>query len=317
MKISFDQICRALEEKDDICILTHKRPDGDTLGSASALCLALRQKGKNAWLCPNSGTSAKFFYLTDGLWGTEGQKAGCVCSVDIADTTLLPPEAQVYDKIDLAIDHHPSFKDFADLGYCRPEAAGCGEIIYDIIKEWGCEFDSRMADAVYTAISTDTGCFCFSNTTAYTHVVAAECMKAGADFSNINYNCFRLKSQARIALEGHIFSSVRFLRGGRGAAAVITQQLIGDLRATDDDCDNLASLITQVDGVKIGALLTELKEGGGFRVSMRGRGYDVSQVCGRFGGGGHAGAAGCTLKDMDADQALETICTAIGDALDA
>lgn len=318
MRKTFNQITELLRGQDDIVILTHKRPDGDTLGSAAALCRGLRQLGKRAWLWPNPELTPRFEDLTAGLWAQEGAKAAYVCAVDIADRALLPQNAEeAFPMIDLAIDHHPSFKDYAEYGYCRPEAAGCGEIIYDLLLALGCTLDREMADAVYTAVATDTGCFCFSNTTDYTHQVAAACMAAGADAATINYNCFRLKSRARVALEGHIYSEMRMLCGGRGAVAVLTRDYIEGLQASDDDCDNLASLLTQIDGVKIGALLTEVKSRDAFKVSMRGRGYDVSAVCGRFGGGGHAGAAGCTLIGMTAREAADAISEALEETLDA
>ena len=142
-------------------------------------------------------------------------------------------------------------------------------------------------------------------------------MAAGADAATINYNCFRLKTRARVALEGHIYSEMQMVREGRGAAALLTRDYIEGLQATDDDCDNLASLLTQIDGVKIGALLTEVKSRDAIKVSMRGRGIDVSAVCAKFGGGGHAGAAGCTLTGMTAEEACSAITAALEEALDA
>ena len=318
MRTTFNQITELLRGQDDIVILTHKRPDGDTLGSAAALCRGLRQLGKRAHLWPNPDLTPRFAALTEGLWADENTEAGYVCAIDIADRALLPQNADAkFPEIDLAIDHHPSFKDYASYGYCRPEAAGCGEIIYDLLLALGCTLDREMADAVYTAIATDTGCFCFSNTTDYTHIVAAACMAAGADAATINYNCFRLKTRARVALEGHIYSEMQMVREGRGAAALLTRDYIEGLQATDDDCDNLGSLLTQIDGVKIGALLTEVKSRDAFKVSMRGRGIDVSAVCAKFGGGGHAGAAGCTLTGMTAEEARNAITAALEEALDA
>lgn len=318
MRTTFNQITELLRGQDDIVILTHKRPDGDTLGSAAALCRGLRQLGKRAHLWPNPDLTPRFEALTEGLWASEETRAGYIVAVDIADRALLPQNAdEAFAEIDMAIDHHPSFKDYGKVGFCRPEAAGCGEIVYDLLLALGCTLDKPMADAVYTAVATDTGCFCFSNTTDYTHIVAAACMAVGADAANINYENFRLKTRARVALEGHIYSEMALLRAGRGAVALLTRDYIESLQASDDDCDNLASLLTQIDGVKIGALLTEVKTRDAFKVSMRGRGYDVSAVCGRFGGGGHAGAAGCTLTGMSAEEAVSAISDAVEVALDA
>lgn len=319
MMISYSNLCGLLAQSDRIAILTHKRPDGDTLGSASALCLGLRKMGKKAWLFPNQEVTLKYKAMTDGLWAGDCENFEFVCTVDVADKALLPDNAlERFKKIDLAIDHHPSFRDFGEEGYCNPSAAACGEIIYSLLCDLGCGLDGSIADAVYTAISTDTGCFSFDNTTANTHKVAAACFEAGADYREINYRCFRLKTRARVALEGHLYSSLSMLSEGRGVTTVITRDLIQKLGATDDDMDNLASLLTQIEGVKIGALLTETPERDGFKVSMRGRGgFNVSEVCAAFDGGGHAGAAGCTLYNMNARDAENAIGKAIGDRLDA
>ncbi|MEA4920996.1 MAG: DHH family phosphoesterase [Clostridiaceae bacterium] len=319
MMISFSSMCAMLSQNDRIAILTHKRPDGDTLGSAAALCLGLRKIGKRAWLFPNPEVTQKYKPMTDGLWAEEGESFGFICTVDVADKALLTDNAfEKLNRIDLAIDHHPSFTGFGGAGYCDPSAAACGEIIYALLDGMECRLDSGIADAIYTAIATDTGCFSFDNTTATTHSVAAACFEAGADYREINYRCFRLKTRARVALEGHLYSSLAMVSEGRGAVSMITRDLLQTLGATEDDTDNLASLLTQIEGVKIGALLTEMPDQGGFKISMRGRsGFNVSEICALFGGGGHAGAAGCTLENMNARDAENTIKKVIGDRLDA
>lgn len=315
---AFEGALRTLRDRDGFVLLTHRRPDGDTIGSAAALCRGLRQLGKQAWLWPNPDITPRFAGLTEGLWAPENTQAGCVAAVDVADRALLPANAQeAFPVIDLAIDHHPSFRAYAGLGLCRPEAAACGEIVYDLLAALGCTLTPDMADAVYTAAATDTGCFVFDNTTQYTHQVAAACMAAGARWQEINYRCFRLKTRARAALEGQIYAGMTLLKDGRGAVALLEQALLERLGATDDDCDNLASLLAQVEGVEIGALLTEVKGGGAWKVSVRSRGHDASRICAAFGGGGHAGAAGCTLQGLSGRAAAEAMTAALEAALDA
>lgn len=315
MKITFNDTVSALKAADDIVILTHKRPDGDTLGSAAALCLGLRQLGKRAYLFYNSDITSRFESMVSPLWQPEGFEAKYVCAVDVADRVLLCAGAP--EHIDLAIDHHPSFKDFGTLGYCEAESAACGEIIYELLQALGCTFTQEMADAVYTAVSTDTGCFCFDNTTVRTHRVAMACFEAGADWRDINYRCFRQKSRARTELEGYIYSEMDITSGGRVAVAVITRDDIERIGASDDDLDNLSSLITQIKGVEVGVLLTETTKRGDFKVSMRSGKYNVSEICAIFGGGGHAGAAGCTLHDTTAARAAGIVRRAIEEKINA
>lgn len=316
MTISFNQLLEELRAADDIIIMTHRKPDGDTLGSAAALTLCLRQMGKNAAMLKNPDLTPRFTPMTEGLWWQGGSLDGkYIMSVDIADRSLMCDGAP--GNIRLAVDHHSSHRPFADKIYCRPEAAACGEVIYDIIRGLGVAFTKDMADAVYTAVATDTGCFRFDNTTADSHRVAAACLEAGADFKEINYRCFRLKTKARAGIEGHLYSNMLFCRGGRGAVGVITRETIKRLGANDDDLDNLSSLIVETEGVEIGVLLTERAEKDGFKVSMRSGKYDVSKICALFGGGGHAGAAGCTIYETSVNKTVDMLTKALEDAIDA
>lgn len=316
--IGLDEMARRLAAADRIVLLTHKRPDGDTLGSACALCRGLRQLGKQAWLWPNPDVTPRFAPLAEGLWAPEDAEADCVAAVDVADAALLPAGVQAaFPQVDLSIDHHPSNRLFARRTLCRPEAAACGEIVFDLLAALGCTLTPDMADAVYTAAATDTGCFLFNNTSPYTHQVAAACMTAGARWQEINDRCFRRKTRARAALEGHLYAHMTLLRSGRGAVALLEQAFLKEIGATDDDSDNLASLLSQLEGVEIGALLTEVKGGGAWKVSVRSRSYDAARICAAFGGGGHAGAAGCTLQGLSGPAALAAITAALEAALDA
>ena len=309
MRISFDALTDVLRASDNVGILTHRRPDGDTLGCAAALCRGLRQLGKTAWLLPNPELTARYVAMTEGLWAPESFQPSFVCAVDVADRQRLCDNAPA--RIDLAIDHHPSFTDFGEKGYADASMAACGEIIYELLLALGVQIDVPMAEAIYTAVSTDTGCFCYNNTTSHTHRVGAACMDLGADWHEINYRCFRLKTRARVAMEGHLYSTMTACRGGEGAVAVITREDIARVGAAEDDLENLSSLLTQIEGVRIAALLTETPERDGFKVSMRSYAYDVSKVCAVFGGGGHAGAAGCTIKNMDRRQAAAAVAEAM------
>ena len=153
---------RRLLEAQHILILTHRRPDGDTVGSAAALCRALRQKGKDAWVFPNEDITPRLGFLLEGLTAPVGYVSDCVVAVDIADTTLLTESAKVFaEGIDLCLDHHPSNKEFARKLVLHGKAAAAGEVIYLVSKELGVDFDLPMWEALYIAVATDTGCFKF------------------------------------------------------------------------------------------------------------------------------------------------------------
>ena len=179
--LSVKETAAALRSFDNVLILTHVRPDGDTVGCAAALCAALRALGKTAYLLPNPGltdTTAPYFAP---YAAPEGFVPDKVVSTDIATLTLLPDNARIYaHRIDLAMDHHVSFEHFAKENIVRPEAGACGELMYDILAELGC-INAETALLLYLAVSTDTGCFAYGNTTARTHAVTAALMETGID----------------------------------------------------------------------------------------------------------------------------------------
>ena len=127
-----------LRQKDNILILTHRRPDGDTTGCAAGLCLALRQLGKTAWLLDNPDMTEINGTYTAGLWAPADFAPEFVVSVDIAARSLFFPAAEAYfDRLGLAVDHHPSFEGFGAAQCVDASRAACGEIVYDICRSWG------------------------------------------------------------------------------------------------------------------------------------------------------------------------------------
>ena len=184
--LTVPQTAALLRTFDNILILTHVRPDGDTVGCAAALCAGLRSLGKAAFLLPNpelTDTTAPYFRPYEAPEGFTPDK---VVSTDIATVGLFPENARPYaERVDLAIDHHPSFESFGRENIVRPEAAACGELIYDILSDLG-PITPEMALPLYVAVSTDTGCFAYANTTAQTHAVAAALLRTGIDYQTVN-----------------------------------------------------------------------------------------------------------------------------------
>ena len=149
-----------LAEHDNFCILTHTRPDGDTVGSASALCLALRQLGKTAHLLENEEISPFLHQCVLGLGKAEPGAEDILISVDVASPGMLQKNAaELVGSIALRIDHHGSATSFTELELVDPASAACGEIIYDVMMAMGAQMTKEIAWRLYIAISTDTGCF--------------------------------------------------------------------------------------------------------------------------------------------------------------
>ena len=294
--LTVEQTAVLLRTFDNVLILTHVRPDGDTVGCAAALCAGLRRLGKTAYLLPNpelTKTSAPYFtpYTAPTDFAPE-----CVVSTDVATTNLLPENAKAYlGRIDLAIDHHPSFEHFGKANIVRPRSAACGELIYDILAHLG-PVTAEMALPLYVAVSTDTGCFAYTNTTAYTHAVAAALLRTGIDYRTVNKVFFRTKSRRRMQLEGAMLNDCEFYDNDRVAILSVPMSLMERVGADESDAEDLSALGGQIEGVDCAVTMRELRPDV-WKMSVRtGERVNATEVCRLLGGGGHAAAAGCTVE---------------------
>ena len=295
---------------DDYLILTHLRPDGDTLGSAAGLCAALRKAGKTAALLPNPETTATYAGYVEPYLAPEGYEHRTVVSVDVATTGLFPANARPYlDKVDLAIDHHPSYEGFGAESCVDHTLAACGELLYAICLELG-QMDGEIALPLYVAVSTDTGCFVYSNTTPNTHRVAAALMEWGDFYRGVNKRCFRTKSLPRLRLESMMMAGMDFHDGGAIAIAAISSEMMEKAHAGEVDAEDLAAFAGQIEGVRISATLRELGPEK-TKISLRtDASLNATRTCALLGGGGHAAAAGATV-----DLPLEGAKAAVLDAI--
>ena len=303
--MTLSECAKFLQERDNFCILTHRRPDGDTLGSAGALCRGLHLAGKRAWILNNPEAAPKYAPLIRGLT-VENPPAGAVLvCVDVAAPSMLPEETKGYaDRIRLRIDHHATATSFAEHELVDFSRASCAEIIYDLLCHMGVQMDASTAEAVYTGAATDTGCFRFSNTTANTHRVAAACIEAGADVYPINKAHFDTVSLAKLRLQGWMAENTRFYADGKVAVCALPEAVERQLGVTEDDMESISGFPQSIEGVCLSAVLRELDDGR-VKISMRAiPGYDVAKLCREFGGGGHVSAAGATV-DLPLMQAAE------------
>jgi phosphoesterase RecJ-like protein len=308
--LTVEQTAALLRTFDNILILTHVRPDGDTVGCAAALCAGLRALGKTAYLLPNpelTKTTAPYFAP---YAAPEGFAPETVISTDVATVNLLPENARAYaERIDLAIDHHPSFEHFGKANIVRPEAAACGELIYDILSRLG-PITPELALPLYVAVSTDTGCFAYANTTADTHAVAAALLRTGIDYRAVNKVFFRTKSRKRMQLEAAILSTCEFYDRDRVAVLSVPMSLMERVGADETDAEDLSALGGQIEGVDCAVTMRELRPDV-WKMSVRtGERVNATEVCRLLGGGGHAAAAGCTVE-APWPEAKEAILSAI------
>ena len=285
-----------LQARDHILILTHRRPDGDTIGCAAGLCAALRQRGKEAYVLYNEEITESNRPYAAPYWAPEGYEPSFVVSVDIAARQLFHGASEAYiDRVDLAIDHHPSFEGFGRENVVRPSAAATGEIIYDILAELG-PITAEMALPLYVAVSTDCGCFAYNNTTAHTHAVAAALLRTGIDFQAVNKTFFRTKTKKRLALEAAMLSEIEYHDHGRVAVLAVPLSLIARVQAAETDAEDLSALGGQIEGVDCAVTMRELRPDV-WKFSLRtGPRVNATNACALLGGGGHAAAAGCTVE---------------------
>ena len=314
--MTIQETAAMLQTMDRVLLLTHVRPDGDTIGSAAALCQALRDMGKTAYLLPNAGTTETYKPYAEGYWGAEDFEPDYVVSVDIAALSLLPENAKKYAGcIHLAIDHHPSNEGFAPHLCVMPEMAACGEIVYEIVRLMT-PVTQEIALPLYVAVSTDTGCFVYSNTSAHTHRVAAALLETGIAVAGVNKALFRTKSRTRLAMEAWMAEWAEYYDNDRGVIMQIPRSLCLDYKATEADVEELSSLAALVAGTDCGVTLREL-EGGRVKISLRtGPRVNATAVCALLGGGGHAAAAGATISGSmkEAKQAvLQAIDMVVGE----
>ena len=299
-----------LAAHDHYVILTHTRPDGDTVGSTAALCLGLRQLGKTAHVLENKGISPKYQWLHQGL-STPGVGAGdCIVSVDVAAPGMLQDEAKdLVGKIQLRIDHHGTATSFTDFELVDPDSAACAEVVYDVLTLLGCRIDARIAEAIYVGTSTDTGCFRYANTTAHTFATAAACAQAGARSYELNMDLFETNTLSRLRMQGWIVDNMKLLHDGKMCICAIPRAVEKAMGVTGDDMDNISSFPRTVAGVCLAATLRE-SDTGLVKLSVRAiPGYDATRVTVPFGGGGHKGAAGGTINMplAEAARAVEEI----------
>ncbi|MCI6183927.1 MAG: DHH family phosphoesterase [Clostridiales bacterium] len=300
-----------LDAHDNILLLTHVRPDGDTLGGAAALCSALSRMGKNAALYNNPDITPKYMkYVKDYI--ADGFEYDCTVAVDVAEAHMLP--AGFTGEVDACIDHHPSNSHYAKELLLDGSKASCGEIVLEVIKELCGGLTAQEASLLYMAVSTDCGCFRYANVTSETFAAASELLSCGAEVQKLNFDLFRQVSRARMTLEGSILSGLKYFFDGKVVAATVTRKMMQDAGAIENDCDDIAGIPGKVEGCIVSLVIREMGDNK-CKVSVRSHEvFDSSALCARFGGGGHKMASGCTITASPAET-LDMLVSAIGEVL--
>ncbi len=314
MQIDFKKAAAIIRECDDIYILTHQSPDGDTLGAGFALWFALKAMNKRAAvICPDEIVH-RYDFIYKNYEQPEEFEPKYIFAVDIADTGLMGELKGKYEEqVILCIDHHISNTLYAENTLVDPGASAACEVMFGLFKEMGTEITDDIARCLYTGIATDTGCFKYSNTTPNAHRIAAELIQYDIDFARINREMFDIKSRERMILEQQIFEKMETFFDERCAVICITEELCRSLNIDMDELDGVAGLPLQIQGMEVAVTLKE-KRIGEYKISMRSAGrFNVSRICQELGGGGHVNAAGCLVKGS-LEEVKKIITDAVGKA---
>ena len=297
-----------LQQHDRFAIITHCGPDGDTVGSAAGLCRGLRQLGKTAHVLKNSQIPEKYRYLVEDLLKEDGETGDTIVSVDVAAAHMLSDDSRhLEDRVDLRIDHHASSTPFAANELVDSAAAACSEIVYDLLMLLGVKLDVPMANALFTAVSTDTGCFRYANTSSRSFALASACAAVSPDIFRISQELFDTVTLGRLRLQSWVVENMELMQNGQVVVCGIPADLMERLELTEEDMGNLSGFLRSIQGVKIAATVKQDKEGH-TGISVRAvPGYNAAEVCEKFGGGGHKGAAGASMENVTLKEAVEAI----------
>lgn len=291
------EIAKILLRYERYALFSHARPDGDTLGSAAGLCLALRAAGKTADLFCSDEIPSRFSFLPVLCEFGKAPQAqyDVYVALDCADSARLGDNEALFlrQKITVNVDHHVSNTRYAKYNYVADEAANC-ENVYELLKLLDVSPDAAAANALYLGIATDTGNFNHKNVSEHALATAAALVGAGADPNVIAYQMFKRQSKERAKLFGAVMSRIRWFLDDRLAVATITLGDLAETGAKKDETEGFIDFLMGVDTVEVGVCMMETAPKT-FKVSFRSKRADVNAVAGVFGGGGHVLASGCMI----------------------
>jgi len=308
-----------INNSSDIALIAHVMPDGDTLGSCVALKQALEIIGKKVDIYCEDPVPHTYSFLERiqkiKMPPEPIKQYELVIAVDCSDKERLGYTCNLlFDKAakTINIDHHVSNTEYADINIVDSKAAATGELIYELIIELGVKPEKTIAEALYTAISTDTGSFCYSNTTSRTHYIIAKLLEYGVEVDKLSTILFKQHSIAWTRLLGKALETLELYLDGKVALIYISKEMIDKVGANEGDTSGIINYAKDIEGVELAIMLKEEKDS--VKVGLRSQYLiDVSQIARQFGGGGHIRAAGCKIE-TSLEEARNIILKAVKEA---
>jgi phosphoesterase RecJ-like protein len=318
----FDEIGRVLREHRRFAILSHVRPDGDALGSQIALALSLKELDKDVVVWNEDGMLEKYSFVPSAGLLTKPpaapQDVDVVIALDTAIQNRLGTTVAAIRsaKIWINIDHHSSNPGYGDIAHIDSSAPATGQIVFELMEDQKLPMNRDIAENLFVAISTDTGSFQYSNTTARTFEIAAKLVRVGIDVGRVSQQLYESYPRRRIELLRELLATMRFECDGRVASFSLSMNLAKKLGALPEDNEGLIDHLRAIRGVVVAVFFEELTDGK-VRISMRSKSddADVCAICAQFGGGGHKRAAGARVQGTLAEvekKVLEAICHVLG-----
>ncbi|SHE84055.1 phosphoesterase RecJ domain-containing protein [Caldanaerobius fijiensis DSM 17918] len=313
------EIVKLLKSAKKVLIVTHVSPDGDGIGSTLALLHGLNQLGIEGHVViddevpegfaflPQSGKILRYPHEMDGYYDV-------AVAIDCSDEERMGNVKELYMRlpVKINIDHHISNTMYADYNVVDSNAGASAELVYQLLKLLGVEFDSDISTCLYCSLATDTGRFMYSNTTSITHEIAGDLLNNGADLRKIAEEIFEKKTLNQVLLIGKAISTLNVVEDGTIAYITVTKAMLDECGARPGDTEGLVYYPKSIDGVEIGLLFKE--EDDRIKVSFRSKKVDVSKIAAIFGGGGHVLASGCFLE-MPMSEAVEKVVQACARAV--
>ncbi len=327
--LTIRDICFELASCERAMIISHIKPDGDTIGSAFALKGIIEAAGGEAVCKCAAETPKRLQFLYNGqdrILYSEGDEEDCdlILSIDVASPTQLDSLASLIGKIDMMIDHHGKGEAFAD-NYIDPNASSAGEIVYRIYKEMISlgiiEESAEICRGIYAAASSDTGSFKHTNTAPSTHLMAAELLETingagGMTTADISTALFGTRTKGELTAQMIALNNLTYAGEGDVGIVMITADERQAAGITDDDIGSVVDIPRSVEGVMVGVSIKQSSDDRSlFFISSRANcDTDLSEICAEhFGGGGHKRAAGGRLAAASPEEAMAKVAAAFAD----
>ncbi len=320
-------IAAAIRDARRIALCCHINPDGDTIGSALALRLGLEALGKECAVVCQDKVPDQLRFLAgaeriEGLAALRGAAPFDLgMPVDVSEAYRLGKEGtdaawsllRARSRLTAQIDHHMGNPAYCDVNEVDGHAAATGVLVFELLGLLGVTVTREIAECLYAAVSTDTGNFQHGNTNAEVFRVMAELMEAGLDVASVSRRLFTERSMAQQLLIARAMAGLRYIAQNRIGVMSLSQADFAAAGALPEHADTIVNMGLRASGVKMSLLARE--DASGIKCSLRSvEPVCVDAVARRFGGGGHAQAAGCTLQGELA-QVTEQVAAAMREAL--